>query len=233
MDNRTPSSGFQPPSPVEGEGLDSNCPQKNSSPLAGGATHVDNSQDYIVDPSPLVGEGVRRTGEGCKKQQLRKWIKEERKTLDIKLLSKKIIKKLQKAEEYRLAKNIMIFYPLKYEIDLLELVEDKTKNFYLPKIKDNELLCCSYTKGDELCESCFKTKEPLTEAEEKSIIDLVIVPALAVDKNNYRLGYGGGFYDRFLKDLNAKKIACVSSKFFIDSVFAENHDVKIDKVITA
>ena len=88
MDNRTPSSGFQSLSPVEGEGLDLNCSLQKTSPLAGGATHVDNSQDYIVDSSPLAGEGVRRTGEGCKKQQLRKWIKEERKTLDIILLSK-------------------------------------------------------------------------------------------------------------------------------------------------
>ena len=167
------------------------------------------------------------------KQQLRKWVKEERKKLDIKGLSSVLVQKLKETDEYKQAKNVMIFYPLEYEIDLLKLLEDKTKKFYLPRIEGNELLCCSYSCGDELCESCFKTKEPLTEANEKCIIELVIVPALAVDKNNYRLGDGGGFYDRFLKDLNAKKIACVSSKFFIDSVFAENHDIKIDKVITA
>ena len=131
------------------------------------------------------------------KQHLRKWVKEERKKLDLKLISQKLVDKLQYTDEYKQAKNILIYYPLKDEIDLLKLLEDKTKKFYLPRIEGNELLCCPYSCGDQLCKSSFKTKEPLTEPVNKKIIDLVVVPALAVDKNNYRLGYGGGFYDRF------------------------------------
>ena len=133
-----------------------------------------------------------------KKQQLRKWAKEERKKLNTTELSNFLVQKLQDTSEYKNAKHIMFFYPLEYEINLLPLLNDKSKNFYLPKINGKNLLCCSYKNGDILCESCFKTKEPLTEPIDKSILDLVIVPALAVDKNFYRLGYGGGFYDRWL-----------------------------------
>ena len=168
------------------------------------------------------------------KQQLRKWAKEERKKLDIDLLSQKLVGKLQETEEYAQAKNIMIFYPLQYEVNLLALLKDKTKTFYLPKISDNNLLCCPYSEGEELCESCFKTKEPLTEKVSKDLIDLVIVPALAVDRNNYRLGYGGGFYDRFLADgVNVKKLVCISSSLVVDTVYPESHDVKIDKIVIA
>lgn len=168
------------------------------------------------------------------KQQLRKWAKEERKKLDIDLLSQKLVGKLQETEEYAQAKNIMIFYPLKDEINLLPLLEDKTKYFYLPKIDRENLLCCPYNQNGELCVSCFKTKEPITAPVEKDLIDLVIVPALAVDRNNYRLGYGGGFYDRFLADgVNVKKLVCISSNLVVDTVYPESHDVKIDKIVIA
>ena len=166
------------------------------------------------------------------KQQLRNWAKDERKKFDIKSISQILIKKLQDSDEYKFAKNIMIFYPKENEVDLLALLEDSSKNFFLPKISGDNLLCCPFGKENELCESCFKTKEPTTEPVQKSILDLIIVPALAVDKNNYRLGYGGGFYDRFLNGINATKLACVPKEFVVETVYSEEHDIKIDKVIT-
>lgn len=165
------------------------------------------------------------------KQQLRKWVKEERKKINTEELSGILLQKLKDTDEYKQAQNIMLFYPLVHEINLLSLLNDETKNFYLPKIDGENLLCCSYKNGDMLCESCFKTKEPLSEPIDKRILDLVIVPALAVDKNNYRLGYGGGFYDKFLCNTKCKKIVCISKKFVVDTVFAESHDIKIDKII--
>lgn len=167
------------------------------------------------------------------KQQLRKWVKEERKKLDIKLLSDNLVAKLQKLKEYQQAKNVMLYYPLRYEINLLPLLVDKSKKFYLPKIEGENLLCCPYTCEDELCESCFKTKEPTSKPIEKELIDLVIVPALAVDKTKCRLGYGGGYYDRFLTGINAIKVVCLSEKFVLESVCSEKHDVLVDIVITA
>ncbi len=139
---------------------------------------------------------------------------------------------MQSTTEYKQAQNIMIFYPLKYEINLLELLKDKTKKFYLPKICGNSLVCCPYSEGEELCESCFKTKEPLTEPT-RNPIDLVIVPALAVDRRNYRLGYGGGFYDRYLANENTCTMVCIAEKFVLDSIYPEKFDVPVDVIITA
>lgn len=167
------------------------------------------------------------------KQQLRKWAKDERKRLDIVSLSSKLVQKLKDTEEYKQAKNIMLFYPKAGEINLLELLEDKSKKFYLPRICGQNLLCCPYDKGNELCESCFKTYEPVTSSVEKDLLNLVIVPALAVDKNNYRLGYGGGFYDRFLNSINAIKIVCIPKVLIVENTYPEEHDVQIDRIICA
>ena len=166
------------------------------------------------------------------KQWLRKWAKSERAKLDILALSLKLAEKLRNCNEYKNAKNVMLFYPLENEVNLLDLLNDRTKNFYLPKIEGKNLLCCPYSENDELCISCFKTKEPLTMAVEKTIIDLVIVPALAVDKNNYRLGYGGGFYDRFLENMECVKISCIPNHLLVENIYPEKNDIPLDIVIT-
>ena len=166
------------------------------------------------------------------KKELRKWAKEVRNTLDMGKISLELARELSMTDEYKNAENIMIFYPKENEANLLSLLKDKSKTFYLPKIERESLLCCPFSDGDELCLSCFNTKEPLTEACEKDLIDLVIVPALACDKNNYRLGYGGGFYDKFLKDTRAVKIACLPKELIIETIYPEDFDIKIDKIIT-
>ena len=166
------------------------------------------------------------------KQLLRKWAKEERKKLNISEISKKIVEKLELLEEYKQAENVMLFYPLNDEINLLSILKNKSKKFYLPKIDGENLLCCPYSEGDETCLSCFKTCEPVSEPCEKSLIDIVIVPALACDGDNYRLGYGGGFYDRFLKDFRGTKIVCLPKALIVKTVFPEEFDIKADIVIT-
>ena len=164
------------------------------------------------------------------KKELRMLMKEKRKTLEIS--NKKLVEKIRQTDEYKSAKHIMLFYPMKYEVNLLDLIQDSSKYFYLPKIKNKDLLCCPYQDGDELCLSEFKTLEPMTEPCDKNQIDLVIVPALCCDKNNCRLGYGGGFYDRFLCDFKGKTITCLPKELITDTVYPEPYDIPIDLVIT-
>lgn len=167
------------------------------------------------------------------KQSLRKWAKDIRSKLDMKSVSEALVFKLRQTEEYKKAKNIMIFYPLKDEVNLLSLINDKSKTFYLPKIDGENLLCCRYEEGTELCESCFHTMEPTSDSVNKSIMDLIIVPALAVDKNNYRLGYGGGFYDRFLGVNNdIKSIVCMPKELIVDTIYPETCDIPVDIILT-
>ena len=66
----------------------------------------------------------------------------------------------------------------------------------------------------------------------KNNIDLIIVPALCCDKNGYRLGYGGGYYDRFLKDYKGIKVVCLPKQLIFDTIYHEVHDIKMDYIIT-
>ena len=164
------------------------------------------------------------------KQQLRKWAKAFGKLRED--ASYKLVHKLIETDEYKQAKNIMLFYPIKNEVNLLELLQDNSKIFYLPKVDGQKLLCCEYKNGDILCESCFKTLEPTSKPIDKNIIDLVIVPALCCDKNNFRLGYGGGFYDRFLVDYKGKTVVCLPKELVIDTIYPDEFDIAVDNIVT-
>ncbi len=166
------------------------------------------------------------------KNELRIKAKNIRKNLPTEVLSAKAVYALREHTFYQNAQNVMLFYPLKYEIDLREILNDD-KNFYLPIVNDSELNVCPYKKGDELKKSNFGVYEPCTCAVCAEMIDLVIVPALMCDEYNYRLGYGGGYYDRFINKCgkNFKTISIIPKELYTQKLPHENTDAKIDEII--
>lgn len=166
------------------------------------------------------------------KTDLRIKFKELRKSFDLKQISSQIVQNVKNCSFYQSANNIMIYYPTKFEINLLDLTNDTNKNFYLPKVSGKELFVCPYDFKSELISSKFNILEPCTQPVNPECIDLIIVPALAVDKRNFRLGYGGGFYDRFLSKYNEiKTIVPISSMQIVEKLPVEEFDVPIDIVI--
>lgn len=166
------------------------------------------------------------------KTELRTIAKEIRKNLKLDGISQKIVENIKTSAIYQSAKNIMLFYPTKYEINLISLTKDTVKNFYLPRVKDELLEVCPYKSGDKLVKSELNIYEPQTKSVDKNILDLVIIPALMVDKKGYRLGYGGGYYDRFLKDLSSHKAVVVANKLLTDNLPVDNYDIKCDFIFT-
>lgn len=166
------------------------------------------------------------------KSDLRKWAKSVRKNLNMTLISSLIVEKVIVSDFFKLSHNIMIFYPLANEVNLLPLLKFSDKNFYLPRINNDNLECCSYLQNDILKKSEFNTYEPISNKINPSILDLIFVPALAVDTNNYRLGYGKGFYDRFLLNLHALKIVPIAHELVVNSIYHESHDLPVDLIIT-
>ena len=165
------------------------------------------------------------------KTALRNKAKSIRKTLDIKTVSSAICKKLREQDFYKKAEHVLIFYPLEHEIDLRELLEDK-KQFYLPKVNGKAMHICPFDKNTKLERSKFNIQEPCTNPIEPQILDLVIVPALAVDKNGNRLGYGGGFYDTFLAVYKIPTAVVAAKELIFEALPQEEHDIKMDYVIT-
>ena len=162
------------------------------------------------------------------KNELRKCFKNKCKSE----YSEKLAELLRQTDVYKNAKNIMLFYPLKNEVNLLSILEDETKNFYLPRINGEDLFCCPYCKGDILLISKFKTKEPTSEPVDKNLIDLIIVPALCCARNNYRLGYGAGYYDRFLVGYKGKTAVCLPKEMIVEDIHPGDYDIPVDIVIT-
>lgn len=167
-----------------------------------------------------------------KKTDLRIRAKALRKELDISAKSANIVKSVRKQQYYVDAKNVLLFYPMKYEIDLRDLLNDD-KNFYLPKVNQDKLYVCPFKKGDKLEPSDFKVEEPCSNPVSPRILDLVFVPALSADSENYRLGYGGGFYDRFLAEYNNfVSVIPIAKELCVERLPHDNFDIKTDYVIS-
>lgn len=165
------------------------------------------------------------------KTALRTRAKEIRKKLDVQQISLNAVEKIRMYDFYKNAEHVLLFYPLKYEINLLHLTNDE-KNFYLPKVSGENLFICPFSKDDTLKISEFNVKEPCSNPVNPEVLDLIIVPALMADKKNYRLGYGGGFYDRFLaKYQDIKTVIPIANELIIEKLPHEDFDIKCDFVI--
>lgn len=155
----------------------------------------------------------------------------------ISAVSASIIEKIKKSDYFIMAKNIAIFHPKKGEVNLLGLLEFEDKNFYLPRTKGDNMEFCPFKSEDELLESNFKIKEPKTNAlSDLSLLDIIFIPALGADKLGNRIGYGKGFYDKFLNQnshiLKAKKIVVLPANLLCENIKADSFDVCYDYLVT-
>lgn len=81
----------------------------------------------------------------------------------------------------------------------------------------------------------FGLKEPIisqTPAVNKDQLDLVIVPGVAFDPTGYRIGFGGGYYDRFLADYEGDTVALLLSDQLVERIPGELHDIPVQTLIT-
>ncbi|MCR5266501.1 MAG: 5-formyltetrahydrofolate cyclo-ligase [Cyanobacteria bacterium RUI128] len=166
-----------------------------------------------------------------KKREIRIRSKGIRKTLNIAEISNLIVANIRELDVYKSAEHVMLFYPLENEIDLRGLLSDG-KKFYFPRVCGEDLEVCPYKLGDELSVSGFKVMEPVSAPVDKSVIDLVLVPALAVDEKFNRIGYGKGFYDRFAEGLRGRRLVVIPDELVFDDVPSDANDRKCDGIIT-
>jgi len=126
------------------------------------------------------------------------------------------------------------------EIDTVPLVEalrSRGHRIALPVVvgKGQALLFRCYEAGDQLAVGSFGMEEPLSSAPTIQP-DVLLVPMLAFDRRLYRLGYGGGFYDRTLQQLRRqKRILALGVAFSCQEVLDVphgTHDVRLDKITT-
>ena len=130
------------------------------------------------------------------------------------------------------------YYPYNYEIDILQILEKfEQKKFIitLPKIKKNSQMdFFQWSKNDPLSINKFGIPEPISKVVKYP--DVLLVPLLAFDKNFNRIGYGGGFYDRYIKKIRKqKKVLTIGFAYSFQKVKkipTNKYDIRLDFIIT-
>ena len=135
------------------------------------------------------------------------------------------------------AQVIMGFAPMRNEVDLESFYEQQSqlgKTIVLPRVEGDQLKPVEWQGWQETKVSPFGVREPLGEAYPLKEIDVVIVPGLAFDPGGFRVGYGRGFYDRFLPQLRSDAFKCgVCYEFqIVDSTFPHEKDVPVHWIVT-
>lgn len=166
------------------------------------------------------------------KKEIRIYHKKLRNEINISDISEKILNKLFSLNEFIMSVNIFTYISMSEEIDTNPILKLTDKNIFVPKILSEKMIFTPYTP-ENLTVNKFGIKEPTGNTEitptEK---DIMLVPALACDKNFNRTGYGGGYYDRYLKNHKCIKIALLPDEFLLDEIHAEPHDIKVGFIIT-
>lgn len=173
------------------------------------------------------------------KKDLREYFKKVRKKISFerKEEAKKSLEENLKKVSFSY-KNILSFANKKEEINISGFNKFLifSKKLFLTKVEGENLKIFKIDTLEFLIKnSKFFILEPdpkKYKEENKKIIDLVLVPGLAFDKKNRRLGYGGGFYDRFLKDLKSYKVGIgFKEQLFSKDLPFEKHDIQLDELL--
>ncbi len=147
------------------------------------------------------------------------------------------ILKILKKEKIK-GKIIGGYYPYNHEVDVIKVLKKFEKQNYiisLPKIKKNaQMDFFNWSTNDPLEINKYGIPEP-TSTEIK-YPNILLVPLVAFDKNFNRIGYGGGFYDRYIfKIKKSKKIITIGLAYSfqkVNKIQVNNHDIKLDFIIT-
>ena len=172
------------------------------------------------------------------KSALRKHLLEKRDATSAELrgiASEKIHENLKKNLSFINAQNIACYFPIGSEINTHDIMLDilkQGKNLLLPRIIDDDIEFYIISNLEKLEKGNFEIMEPKDNCEKAKKIDCILIPTVGVSKLGVRLGYGMGYYDRFLSSTDAVKISLTYSKQIIKSIPSDSHDVKIDWIIT-
>ena len=155
---------------------------------------------------------------------------------DIKINISKVLKILKK---FNYKKKIFGgYYPINYEMNILHILknlENQNIKISLPITRqNNEMDFYKWSSTDVLILNGYGIPEP--QKNEKVIPDILLIPLVSFDKNLFRIGYGGGFYDRYIKKISKFKkvlnIGIAHSSQKVSKIPFDKYDQKLDIIIT-
>lgn len=161
---------------------------------------------------------------------------------EVKDKSSQIIKQVIKTAEYEEADNILLYADYKNEVMTRELFEHAImhkKKVYFPKcMDDNNMEFYQVVSINQLLEGYKGIYEPEKNEVYRFLLNpkedtLAIIPGVAFDMNGYRVGYGKGFYDKYL--WNKRQLtfmALAYSNQIVEDIPRDEHDIRMDKIVT-
>lgn len=173
-----------------------------------------------------------------RKEMIRK--RDELSPLEIQNLSEKVISRVIESDIYKNSKNIFTFVSFKSEVFTHNFIKNSIlngKKIFIPHIIDKTMHPVELKDFKDLeigFYNILSMPEDKIKISKGDEIDLVIVPGLIFGKNMYRIGYGGGYYDKFLsnKEISAYKLGICYDFQVIDEIQNDIYDIPVDKIIT-
>lgn len=158
---------------------------------------------------------------------------------DVSSASTEAVKRLITLPEFTNAESVILYYPIKNEADptgLIDICRGLGKKVAFPKSNINDFsldFFCISSKND-LSVGAFNIPEPNEFLERLCPNErtLCIVPALLYSKDGHRLGYGKGFYDRFLSRFTGKSVGFALNAFVTELLPFDMYDEKLDIIVT-
>lgn len=175
------------------------------------------------------------------KEEIRKEVREKKRQMtreEIESRSRKIFEKLEKTKVFLESDTIFLYVSYNQEVDTKTWMESlfKTgKKVAVPRVEDGEIKFYYISSKEQLEHGYQGILEPITRECADGKAGLLLMPGLAFDHGMHRCGYGGGFYDRYIKK-NAQasliKVAVAYSFQVYEQIPVEEHDETIDLLVT-
>lgn len=156
----------------------------------------------------------------------------------IECASARLGKLLEESQCYRQAKTIYFYLPYNQEVRTETMIQrawDQGKRVAVPKIYGEEMRFIYLTDFSQVAPGCCGIPEPVADDPVANESDaLVLMPGMAFDPQGHRIGYGGGFYDRFLSaEPNHPTVALCYDFQMLDHLETEEYDIPVDLVLSA
>lgn len=153
----------------------------------------------------------------------------------MKISSKSIHKKLKKIESFKNAKKIGAYYPIGSEVLTQDIIQESLSEgneIFLPKVVEKNIEFRQIQNFSNLENGSFDIMEPRDDCPVGNNLDIILVPTVGISPKGVRLGYGHGFYDRFLSKNKTKTISLTYEKQIVKNIPRSEHDVIIDWIVS-
>ncbi len=153
----------------------------------------------------------------------------------LKIASKSIHNNLKGVKSFQNAKKIGAYYPLGNEVltqDIMQEILSEGRELFLPKVVGKEIEFRKISGFSSLQTGNFDIMEPNEKCQIDNNLDIIIVPTIGITPKGVRLGYGHGFYDRFLAENKIEAVAPVLEKQIVNKIPRLDHDQIIDWIVT-